>query len=597
MQDFIRNVAIIAHVDHGKSTLADRLIERCGGLSSREMKAQVLDSMGIERERGITIKAQTVRLSWRDKGGLAWTINLLDTPGHVDFSYEVSRALAACEGSLLVVDATQGVEAQTLANTWTAVGYDHGLVVALNKMDLASADKGRVCEQLQGSLGIDGDTVLPISAKTGAGIDDVLQAMVSHLPCPQGDVGGTLRALVVDSWYDNYVGVVILVRVVDGVLKRGERVRLRSVEEGKGVVVEHLGVFTPKRQERESLQAGEIGFIISGFKHVQSLRVGDTVIHDRLPLAAALPGFRAYRPAMFCGLFPQDQEDYPLLRDSLAKLVLNDSAIHYTPETSTALGHGFRCGFLGLLHLDIALERLRREFGLELVVSAPQVVYRVSLTDGSSCIIDNPSSLPEVNRIRVWEEPWVRMSIMTPEESLGATLELCQSRRGRHVSLEWIGQRAHVEYMMPLSETIYDFHDTLQSLSSGYASFNYQFESYEASDLVKISILINDESVDALSFIAHRSRAQMRGRSICMKLKEMIPRHLFKVAIQAAIGGKIIARETVPALRKDVTAKCYGGDVTRRRKLLEKQKEGKKRMKAFGKVSLPNRVFIDVLKS
>ena len=598
---FIRNVAIIAHVDHGKSTLADRLIELCGGLSSREMKAQVLDSMGLERERGITIKAQTVRLHWQDKKGQAWVINLVDTPGHVDFSYEVSRALAACEGSLLVVDASQGVEAQTLSVAWTAVDYDHQLLAVLNKMDLPSADKARVCGQLDDSLGLPEDETLSISAKSGMGIEDLLQALVSRLPPPSGVRADPLRGLVVDSWYDSYLGVMILLRVKDGILRQGDRVRLLASAGGKEFVVDSLGVFTPKRQPRTELVAGEIGYVVVGFKSPGLCRVGDTLAHGKdksgdKNLVSPLPGFKAYRPAVFCGLFPQESDDYALLRESLAKLVLNDSSIEYTPETSVALGHGFRCGFLGLLHVDITLERLRREFGLSLVVSAPQVVYRLALTDGSEQEVHNPGQLPDATQIRRWYEPWVRVSIMVPQESLGHVLELCNQRRGEHINLSWVGKRALVEYALPFNETVYDFHDRLQSLTSGYASFSYRFADYKAADLVKITILVNGDAVDALSFIAHRTRAEARARLLCGRLKDMIPRQLFAVAIQGAIGGKVIARETVAAMRKDVTSKCYGGDITRRRKLLEKQKEGKKRMKAFGKVHLPSRLFLDVLK-
>jgi GTP-binding protein LepA len=590
----IRNFAIIAHIDHGKSTLADRLIEKCGALEAREMREQVLDSMDIERERGITIKAQTVRLTYKARDGETYELNLMDTPGHVDFAYEVSRSLAACEGSLLVVDATQGVEAQTLANVYQAIDNDHEIVPVLNKIDLPAAEPDKVRRQIEDVIGLDASHAIPISAKTGQGIDEVLEALVARLPAPKGDAGAPLKALLVDSWYDSYLGVVALVRVRDGVLRLKQKVRLMAT--GAAYEVERVGFFTPKRQQCDELGPGEIGFITAGIKSVADCRVGDTITDDRKPASAPLPGFKPSVPVVFCGLFPTDPADYENLRESLAKLRLNDASFQYEPETSAALGFGFRCGFLGLLHLEIIQERLEREFDLDLITTAPSVVYRVFLTDGKMVELHNPADMPDPVRIDHLEEPWIKGTIFVPDEYLGAVLKLCEERRGEQVELTYAGSRAMVVYRLPLNEVVFDFYDRLKSVSRGYASFDYHLDGYRAGDLVKLAILVNGDPVDALSMIVHRAAAETRGRALCVRLKDLIPRQLFKIAIQAAIGGRVIARETVSPLRKDVTAKCYGGDITRKKKLLEKQKEGKKRMRQFGKVDIPQSAFIAALK-
>jgi GTP-binding protein LepA len=590
----IRNFAIIAHIDHGKSTLADRLIQTCGGLEAREMREQVLDTMEIERERGITIKAQTVRLEYKARDGEDYVLNLMDTPGHVDFAYEVSRSLAACEGSLLVVDASQGVEAQTLANVYQAVAAGHEIVPVLNKIDLPAAEPDRVREQIEDVIGLDAAEALLISAKTGLGIEAVLEALVTRLPPPKGDVEAPLKALLVDSWYDPYLGVVILVRVRDGKLVAGQKVRLMAT--GASYQVERVGVFTPKGVPVPELGPGEIGFITAGIKAVADCRVGDTITEERRPALEPLPGFQPVQPVVFCGLFPTDAADYERLRDSLARLGLNDASFVYEPETSAALGFGFRCGFLGLLHLEIIQERLEREFDLDLITTAPSVVYRVHLTNGRSTTLHNPTEMPDPVRIDHIEEPWIRATIFVPDDYLGPILALCQERRGVQLDLTYAGTRAMVVYRLPLNEVVFDFYDRLKSISRGYASFDYQIDGYETGDLVLMNILVNGEPVDALSLIVHRSDAERRGRALCERLKDLIPRQLFQVAIQAAIGGRIIARETVKALRKDVLAKCYGGDVSRKRKLLDKQKEGKKRMRQFGQVDIPQSAFIAALK-
>ena len=590
----IRNFAIIAHIDHGKSTLADRLIERCGGLESREMQSQVLDSMEIERERGITIKAQTVRLAYRAQDSETYQLNLMDTPGHVDFAYEVSRSLAACEGSLLVVDASQGVEAQTLANVYQAIEAGHEIVPVLNKVDLPAAEPQRVKEQIEEVIGLDASGAIEISAKTGLNIEAVLEALVTRLPAPVGDAAAPLKALLVDSWYDAYLGVVILVRVRDGVLKPGLKVRLMAT--GAVHTVERVGAFTPKPVSVETLAPGEVGFITSGIKTVADCKVGDTITEERRPAAQPLPGFKPVQPVVFCGLFPTDAADYERLRDSLAKLRLNDASFEYEPETSAALGFGFRCGFLGLLHLEIVEERLEREFDLELIATAPSVVYHIRLTNGELLALHNPVDMPDPVKIDHIEEPWIKATILVPDAYLGSVLALCEERRGVQQYLMVAGTRAMVIYRLPLNEVVFDFYDRLKSVSRGYASFDYQIDGYAAGDLVLMNILVNGEAVDALAIIVHRSQAERRGRALCERLKELIPRQLFQIAIQAAIGGRVIARETVKALRKDVLAKCYGGDVSRKRKLLEKQKEGKKRMRQFGKVEIPQSAFLAALK-
>jgi GTP-binding protein LepA len=590
----IRNFAIIAHIDHGKSTLADRLIQACGGLEEREMREQVLDTMEIERERGITIKAQTVRLDYRAGDGESYVLNLMDTPGHVDFAYEVSRSLAACEGSLLVVDASQGVEAQTLANVYQAVAAGHEIVPVLNKIDLPAAEPDRVKEQIEDVIGLDAADALLISAKTGLGIADVLEALVHRLPPPQGDATAPLKALLVDSWYDPYLGVVILVRVKDGRLTAGQKIRLMA--SGASHNVERVGVFTPKGVAAPELGPGEIGFITAGIKTVADCRVGDTITEERRPAAQPLPGFKPVQPVVFCGLFPTDSADYERLRDSLAKLRLNDASFVYDPETSAALGFGFRCGFLGLLHLEIIQERLTREFDLDLITTAPSVVYRVHQTNGRILDLHNPADMPDPVKIDHIEEPWIKATVLVPDAYLGQVLALCEERRGAQLDLTYAGNRAMVVYRLPLNEVVFDFYDRLKSVSRGYASFDYQLDGYAIGDLVLMNILINGEPVDALSMIVHRSDAERRGRAMCERLKDLIPRQLFQIAIQAALGGRVVARETVKALRKDVLAKCYGGDVTRKRKLLDKQKEGKKRMRQFGKVEIPQSAFIAALR-
>jgi GTP-binding protein LepA len=590
----IRNFAIIAHIDHGKSTLADRLIQATGGLADREMREQVLDTMELERERGITIKAQTVRLDYTARDGEHYVLNLMDTPGHVDFAYEVSRSLAACEGSLLVVDASQGVEAQTLANVYQAIAAGHEVVPVLNKIDLPAAEPDRVKTQIEDVIGLDASDALLISAKTGLGIEDVLEVLVKRLPPPAGDATAPLKALLVDSWYDPYLGVVILVRVEDGRLVAGQKIRLMAT--GASHQIERVGVFTPKGVAAPELGPGEIGFITAGIKTVADCRVGDTITEDRRPAAAPLPGFQPVQPVVFCGLFPTDSADYERLRDSLAKLRLNDASFLYEPETSAALGFGFRCGFLGLLHLEIIQERLSREFDLDLITTAPSVVYRVHQTNGRVLDLHNPADMPDPVRIDHIEEPWIKATIFVPDAYLGPVLALCEERRGVQQDLTYAGSRAMVVYRLPLNEVVFDFYDRLKSLSRGYASFDYQLDGYAEGDLVLMNILINGEPVDALSIIVHRSAAERRGRALCERLKDLIPRQLFQIAIQAALGGRVIARETVKALRKDVLAKCYGGDVTRKRKLLEKQKEGKKRMRQFGQVEIPQSAFIAALR-
>jgi GTP-binding protein LepA len=590
----IRNFSIIAHIDHGKSTLADRLIQYTGGLTAREMTNQVLDSMELEKERGITIKAQTVRLQYPAKDGKTYTLNLMDTPGHVDFAYEVSRSLAACEGSLLVVDASQGVEAQTLANVYQAIDAHHEIVPVLNKVDLPAAEPDRVRQQIEDVIGLPADDAVLISAKTGLNIEGVLEALVTRLPAPKGELNAPLKALLVDSWYDQYLGVVILVRIKDGRLKRGQKIRMMS--SGHAYSVEQVGVFTPKMVPVDDLGPGEMGFITAAIKTVADCNVGDTITDDRLPAAEALPGFKPSVPVVWCGLFPVDADDFEKLRDSLGKLRLNDASFHYEAESSAALGFGYRCGFLGLLHLEIIQERLSREFDLDLIATAPSVVYRLRKTNGETMELHNPADMPDGTLIDTIEEPWIKATIMVPDEYLGSVLTLCNERRGQQADLTYVGDRAMAVYRLPLNEVVFDFYDRLKSVTRGYASFDYAIDGYEESDLVRISILVNGDPVDALSFIAHKSAAESRGRSICAKLKDLIPRQLFKIAIQASIGSRIIARETLGALSKDVTAKCYGGDISRKRKLLDKQKEGKKRMRQFGKVEIPQSAFLAALK-
>lgn len=593
-QKYIRNFSIIAHIDHGKSTLADRLIERCGALEAREMREQILDSMDIERERGITIKAQTVRLSYKAKDGHKYQLNLMDTPGHVDFAYEVSRSLAACEGSLLVVDASQGVEAQTLANVYKAIDNSHEIVPVLNKIDLPAAEPDRVRQQIEDVIGIDATDAVEISAKTGQGIEDVLEAIVTRLPSPKGERNAPLKALLVDSWYDSYLGVVVLVRVVDGVLRKGQKVKFMST--GALRDIDRVGIFTPKKVEIPELGPGEMGFITAGIKQISDTKVGDTITDEKKPTAEPLPGFHPSVPVVFCGLFPVDAADFEHLRESLGKLALNDASFHFEPESSAALGFGFRCGFLGLLHLEIIQERLEREFNLNLITTAPSVIYRIHKTDGGVIELHNPADMPDPVKIQFIEEPWIKATIFTPDEYLGSILALCTDRRGEQVELTYVGSRAMLIYRLPLNEVVFDFYDRLKSISRGYASFDYAVDEYREGDLVKMNILVNLEAVDALACIVHRSVSEKRGRTLCERLKELIPKHLFKIAIQAAIGGRVIARETISALRKDVTAKCYGGDISRKRKLLEKQKEGKKRMRQFGEVEIPQSAFIAALK-
>ncbi|MEP9366069.1 translation elongation factor 4 [Xanthobacter sp. VNH20] len=593
-QTHIRNFSIVAHIDHGKSTLADRLIQLTGGLSEREMTEQVLDNMDIERERGITIKAQTVRLSYKAKDGETYILNLIDTPGHVDFAYEVNRSLAAVEGSLLVVDASQGVEAQTLANVYQAIDNNHDIVPVLNKIDLPAAEPEKVKAQIEDVIGIDASQAIGISAKTGLNIDQVLEAIVTRLPPPVGDRDAPLKALLVDSWYDTYLGVVVLVRVVDGVVKKGQRIKMMRT--GAAYDMDRVGVFTPKMVAMESLGPGEIGFLTGSIKEVAETRVGDTITDEKRPCAEPLPGFKPAQPVVFCGLFPVDAADFEDLRAAMGKLRLNDASFSFEMETSAALGFGFRCGFLGLLHLEIIQERLEREFNLDLIATAPSVIYEMEMSDGTTIDLHNPADMPDVVKIKEIREPWIRATILTPDDYLGSVLKLCQDRRGNQIELTYVGARAMVTYDLPLNEVVFDFYDRLKSISKGYASFDYNITDYREGDLVKMSILVNGEPVDALSMLVHRTRADHRGRAMCEKLKDLIPQHLFNIPIQAAIGAKVIARETIKALRKDVTAKCYGGDISRKRKLLDKQKEGKKKMRQFGRVEIPQEAFIAALK-
>lgn len=593
-QENIRNFSIIAHIDHGKSTLADRLIQVTGGLSHREMQEQVLDNMELERERGITIKAQTVRLDYTAADGELYHLNLIDTPGHVDFAYEVNRSLAACEGSLLIVDASQGVEAQTLANVYQAIEVDHEIVPVLNKIDLPAAEPERVKQQVEDVIGLDTENALEISAKTGIGIETVLEAIVTQLPPPLGAPDASLKAMLVDSWYDPYLGVVVLVRVIDGVMKKGQKIRMMS--NGASYLLDRVGVFRPKQESVAQLGPGEIGFFTAAIKEVADTRVGDTVTDDRQPCEVPLEGFKPSQPVVFCGLFPVDSSEFEDLRDAMGKLRLNDASFEFEMETSAALGFGFRCGFLGLLHLEIIRERIEREFDIDLITTAPSVVYHLHMNDGEMIEMHNPADMPDVVKIEHIEEPWIKASILVPDEYMGAVLKLCEDRRGRQLNMSYAGSRAMLEYALPLNEVVFDFYDRLKSATKGYASFDYSVTGYEQGDLVKMSILVNAEPVDALSTVVHRERAENRGRAMCERLKDLIPRHLFKIPVQAAIGGKIIARETIAALRKDVTAKCYGGDATRKRKLLDKQKEGKKKMRQFGKVDIPQDAFISALK-
>jgi len=590
----IRNFSIIAHIDHGKSTLADRLIEFCGGLEAREMTAQVLDSMELEKERGITIKAQTVRLTYKADDGKTYFLNLMDTPGHVDFAYEVSRSLAACEGSLLVVDASQGVEAQTLANVYQAIDNNHEIIPVLNKIDLPAAEPDRVKAQIEEVIGLDTSEAVMISAKSGLGIKDVLEAIVKRLPAPKGDASAPLKALLVDSWYDPYLGVVILVRVVEGTMVKGTKIRMMN--NGTSHSLDQVGVFTPKKIPVDKLTPGELGYIITGIKLVADCNVGDTITEERRPAAEPLPGFKPNLPVVFCGLYPTDASDFEHLKESLGKLRLNDASFEFETESSAALGFGFRCGFLGMLHLEIIQERLAREFNLNLIATAPSVVYRMHLTDGTSKELHNPADMPDPTRILSIEEPWIKATIMVPDDYLGNILALCTEKRGQQVDLTYVGTRAMVVYRLPLNEVVFDFYDRLKSCSKGYASFDYHIDNYAESSLVKLSILVNNEPVDALSIIVHSTQAEYRGRALCKRLKDLIPRHMFQIPIQAAIGGKIIARETIQAMRKDVLAKCYGGDISRKRKLLDKQKAGKKKMRSIGQVDIPQSAFLAALK-
>ena len=590
----IRNFSIVAHIDHGKSTLADRLIQFCGGLSDREMKEQVLDSMELERERGITIKAQTVRLNYTSKDGKKYILNLMDTPGHVDFAYEVSRSLAACESSLLVVDSTQGVEAQTLANAYQAINNDHEILPVLNKADLPSSEPEKIKEQIEDVLGIDSSDASLVSAKTGQGVEQLLEKIVTKLPSPKGTADKPLKCMLVDSWYDSYLGVIVLVRVIHGQLKKNQKIRFMAA--GATHTIDRVGIFSPKPTEVDTLGPGEIGFINSGIKSVSDCKVGDTITEEKNPTKEPLPGFKPSQPVVFCGMFPVDSDEYEHLRDSMVKLALNDSSFSYEPEVSPALGYGFRCGFLGLLHLEIIRDRFNLEFNLELVTTAPSVVYKINMNDGSVVDLHNPTDMPDPVKIDTIEEPWIKATIIVPDEYLGAVLDLCTSKRGIQINLNYAGTRAMVEYKLPLNEVVFDFYDRLKSITKGYASFDYELIGYEVNDLVKVGIMINGDPVDALSLIVHRDRSQQRGRALCERLKDLIPRQQFKVAIQAAIGGKIIARETVASFRKDVTQKLYGGDVTRKNKLLDKQKKGKKRMRQFGKVDIPQNAFLNALK-
>jgi GTP-binding protein LepA len=590
----IRNFSIIAHIDHGKSTLADRLIQLCGAVSDREMVDQILDSMDLERERGITIKANTVRLDYTAKSGEKYVLNLIDTPGHVDFAYEVSRSLAACEGSLLVVDASQGVEAQTLANVYQAINNNHEIIPVLNKVDLPAAEPERIRQQIEDVIGLDASDAVQISAKTGLGVPDVLEAIVNRLPAPKGDRNAPLKALLIDSWYDPYLGVVVLLRIVDGEIRKGQKIKLMAT--GGAYQVERVGISRPKREMVDKLGPGEIGFFTAAIKEVADTRVGDTVTDEKNPAAGPLPGFKPAQPVVFAGFFPVDAARFEDLRDAMGKLRLNDASFSFEMETSAALGFGFRCGFLGLLHLEIIRERIEREFNVDVITTAPSVIYKVNLNDGNQIELHNPVDLPEPNHIESIEEPWIEATILVPDEYLGSILKLCEDRRGRQKQLTYVGARAMLVYDLPLNEVVFDFYDRLKSVSRGYASFDYKIIGYENGDLVRMGILVNAEPVDALSMIVHRGRAEQRGRVMCEKLKELIPRHMFQIPIQAAIGGKIVARETLSALRKDVTAKCYGGDITRKRKLLDKQKEGKKKMRQFGKVEIPQEAFIAALK-
>ena len=592
--DLIRNFAIIAHIDHGKSTLADRLIEACGGLEKREMTEQVLDNMEIEKERGITIKAQTVRLNYKADDGQTYQLNLIDTPGHVDFSYEVSRSLASCEGSVLVVDATQGVEAQTLANVYLAIENNHEIVPVLNKVDLPSADPTRVKAQIEDVIGLDASDAIETSGKTGLGVPELLEAIVHRLPAPAGDEEAPLKALLIDSWYDSYLGVIILVRIYDGVLCRKTQIRMMS--NNATYLVDRVGIFSPKMMEVEALFPGEVGYITASIKSVGDCSVGDTITDNKRPCAQPLHGFKPSVPVVFCSIFPVDSSQYGLLKDALAKLKLNDASIDYQNENSAALGLGFRCGFLGLLHMEIIQERLGREFDLDLITTAPSVAYKLHLTNGETITLHNPADMPEPTQIKSIEEPMVKATILVPDTYLGAVLKLCTERRGAQEELTYVGSRAMVVYKIPLNEIVFDFYDRLKSITSGYASFDYELVGYQESELVKVQILINEEPVDALAFLCHKSEAEARGRQICERLKDLIPRHLFKIPLQACIGGRVVARETISALRKDVTAKCYGGDVTRKRKLLDKQKKGKLRMRQFGKVNVPQSAFIEALR-
>ena len=590
----IRNFSIVAHIDHGKSTLADRLIQHCGGLTEREMSEQVLDNMELERERGITIKAQTVRLEYNANDGLTYHLNLMDTPGHVDFSYEVSRSLAACEGALLVVDASQGVEAQTLANAYLAIDADLELVPVLNKIDLPAAEPERIRQQIEDVIGIDASDTVLMSAKTGVGIPEVLEALVTRLPHPEGDAEGDLQALLVDSWYDPYLGVVALVRVKHGVLKKGQKIRMMST--GHAYPVDRVGVFTPARTETGVLGPGEIGFITASIKTVSDCNVGDTITDDRKPAIEPLPGFKPSVPVVFSSLYPADTSEYEDLRDALERLHLNDASFEFEAESSAALGMGFRCGFLGLLHMEIVQQRLEREFDLEIIATAPSVVYYITLTDGEEIELHNPTDYPDVTRIAEIEEPWIKASIMVPDEYLGSVLQLCTERRGEQLDLTYVGGRAMAVYRLPLNEVVFDFYDRLKSISRGYASFDYELDDYRIGNLVKVDIMVNGDVVDALAMVVHRDQAEARGRHLCERLKDLVPRQLFKVALQAAIGGKVIARETVGAMRKDVTSKCYGGDISRKRKLLDKQKAGKKKMRQYGNVEIPQSAFIQALR-
>ncbi|WP_343117198.1 translation elongation factor 4 [Ostreiculturibacter nitratireducens] len=590
----IRNFSIVAHIDHGKSTLADRLIQLTGTVAERDMKAQLLDSMDIERERGITIKANTVRIEYPARDGKKYVLNLIDTPGHVDFAYEVSRSMRAVEGSLLVVDATQGVEAQTLANVYQAIDADHEIVPVLNKIDLPAADPDAVKAQIEDVIGIDASEAIPISAKTGLGIPDVLEAIVQKLPAPKGDRDAPLKAMLVDSWYDPYLGVVVMIRVMDGVIRKGDRIKM--MQTGAVYGIDKLSVLKPQMVDIAELGPGEIGVFTASIKQVRDTRVGDTITHEKKPCDKALPGFKPAQPVVFCGLFPVDAADFEGLRDAIEKLALNDASFSYEMETSAALGFGFRCGFLGLLHLEVIRDRLEREYDLDLITTAPSVVFHLHMRDGEVRELHNPADMPDLTHVDHIEEPRIKATIMVPDDYLGDVLKLCQDRRGIQMDLTYAGSRAMVVYDLPLAEVVFDFYDRLKSVTKGYASFDYQMMGYREDALVKMSILVNDEPVDALSIMVHRDRADSRGRVMCEKLKELIPRHMFKIPIQAAIGGRVIARETIAALRKDVTAKCYGGDVTRKKKLLEKQKAGKKKMRQFGKVEIPQQAFINALK-